>query len=113
MAGRRVFSSRPPLSPAARFWRDRPWAAFPSRGQRPAVEKVGGFWRPQPIQPPAVAGSGGAIMFDGFQAARVHIGDASIFVRRAGNGPALLMLHGFPQTHLMWRDVAPGLADRF
>lgn len=52
-------------------------------------------------------------MFDGFQAARVHIGDASIFVRRAGNGPALLMLHGFPQTHLMWRDVAPGLANRF
>ncbi|MER9328161.1 alpha/beta hydrolase [Mesorhizobium sp. M0488] len=52
-------------------------------------------------------------MFDGFQAARVHIGDASIFIRRAGNGPALLMLHGFPQTHLMWRDVAPGLADRF
>jgi haloacetate dehalogenase len=27
-----------------------------------------------------------------------------------GNGPALVLLHGFPQTHLMWRHVAPALA---
>lgn len=30
-----------------------------------------------------------------------------------GTGPPLLLLHGFPQTHLMWRDVAPLLARRF
>lgn len=30
-----------------------------------------------------------------------------------GAGPPLLLLHGFPQTHLMWRDVAPLLASQF
>src|SRR6266496_4874705 len=32
-----------------------------------------------------------------------------IHLRRLGAGPALLLLHGFPETHLMWRDVAPRL----
>src|SRR5262249_12799974 len=36
-----------------------------------------------------------------------------IFLRRFGSGPAVLLLHGFPQTHLMWRAVAPLLARRF
>ncbi len=31
----------------------------------------------------------------------------------AGDGPPLLLLHGFPQTHMMWRGVAPRLAGRF
>jgi haloacetate dehalogenase len=31
----------------------------------------------------------------------------------AGNGPPLLLLHGFPQTRAMWRPVLPALADRF
>ncbi len=39
--------------------------------------------------------------------------DTTIFLRRGGSGPALLLLHGFPQTHLMWRSVAPLLARRF
>ncbi|HVR39857.1 MAG TPA: alpha/beta hydrolase, partial [Thermoanaerobaculia bacterium] len=30
-----------------------------------------------------------------------------------GDGPPLLLLHGLPETHLMWRDVAPRLAERF
>ncbi|MEZ5233424.1 MAG: alpha/beta hydrolase [Acidimicrobiales bacterium] len=33
-----------------------------------------------------------------------------IFVRTAGDGPPVLLLHGYPQTHEMWADVAPGLA---
>lgn len=33
-----------------------------------------------------------------------------IHVRTAGDGPAVLLLHGYPQTHEMWADVAPGLA---
>ncbi|TIQ26780.1 MAG: alpha/beta hydrolase [Mesorhizobium sp.] len=52
-------------------------------------------------------------MFEGFEIAEVDTGDARIFIRRAGSGPGLLLLHGFPETHLMWRDVAPKLADRF
>jgi len=30
-----------------------------------------------------------------------------------GTGPAVLLLHGFPETHVMWRHVAPALADHF
>lgn len=37
----------------------------------------------------------------------------TIFLRKQGHGPALLLLHGFPETHLMWRDVAPLLARHF
>lgn len=51
--------------------------------------------------------------FDGFERLELHTGETSIFLRRFGAGPPLLLLHGFPQTHLMWRDVAPLLARRF
>jgi haloacetate dehalogenase len=36
-----------------------------------------------------------------------------IFARVGGRGPPLLLLHGYPQTHLMWHAAAPALADRF
>jgi haloacetate dehalogenase len=50
---------------------------------------------------------------DGFSANEIQVGDARLFVRVGGAGDPLLLLHGFPQTHLMWRDVAPLLARRF
>src|ERR687887_42671 len=50
---------------------------------------------------------------DDFAAAEVRAGEIDIFVRWHGSGPPLLLLHGFPQTHLMWRSVAPLLARRF
>lgn len=31
----------------------------------------------------------------------------------AGDGPPLLLLHGFPQTRAMWRPLVPALADRY
>jgi haloacetate dehalogenase len=52
-------------------------------------------------------------MLTGFQTAEVPTGETSIFVRWSGSGPPILLLHGFPQTHLMWRAVAPVLARRF
>lgn len=48
-----------------------------------------------------------------FEAIEVQGNETSIFLRRLGTGPAVLLLHGFPQTHLMWRYVAPELASRF
>jgi haloacetate dehalogenase len=42
---------------------------------------------------------------------RVEVSGNPIFVRRYGNGPAILMVHGFPRTSLMWRFLAPKLAE--
>jgi haloacetate dehalogenase len=52
-------------------------------------------------------------MLDGFDSSEVPTGETTIFVRRSGSGPPLLLLHGFPETHLMWRSVAPLLSRRF
>lgn len=49
-------------------------------------------------------------MFEGFEARFVPTEDVSLFVRTRGEGPALLLLHGFPETHLMWHGIAPALA---
>lgn len=50
---------------------------------------------------------------DGFREAEVETGETTIFTLTGGAGPPVLLLHGFPQTHLMWRAVAPILARRF
>src|SRR5207244_12802782 len=50
---------------------------------------------------------------DDFTAAEIQTGNATIFVRSCGTGSPILLLHGFPQTHLMWRKVAPLLAREF
>jgi haloacetate dehalogenase len=36
----------------------------------------------------------------------------TIHGRRDGSGPPVLLLHGFPETHLMWHRVAPALVGR-
>ena len=41
------------------------------------------------------------------------VGDVEIAFRHAGHGPPLLLLHGFPQTNVMWHRIAPALADHF
>ena len=52
-------------------------------------------------------------LLDGFDRAEVETGETSIFVRWSGSGAPLLLLHGFPQTHLMWHGVGPRLTRRF
>jgi len=52
-------------------------------------------------------------MMDDFTTVEIQTGETRIFVRWSGSGPPLLLLHGFPQTHLMWRSVAPLLARTF
>ena len=46
-----------------------------------------------------------------FETCQVEVSGNTIFVRRYGNGPAILMVHGFPRTSLMWRLLAPKLAE--
>lgn len=52
-------------------------------------------------------------MFEGFELKKVKTEEAEIRLRVGGNGPPLLLLHGHPQTHLMWHQVAPRLAKSF
>jgi len=52
-------------------------------------------------------------MVDGrFVRLRHVVGDASYHVLVGGDGPPVLLLHGFPETHVCWDRVAPVLADR-
>jgi haloacetate dehalogenase len=52
-------------------------------------------------------------VFESFAEAQIATAGTNIFVRHGGEGPPLLLLHGFPQTHLMWRDIASRLTSRF
>jgi len=52
-------------------------------------------------------------MTPGARYQRIRVGDVEIHASIAGQGPPLLLLHGFPQTHLIWRKVVPRLAQSF
>ncbi|MGY9049031.1 hypothetical protein P775_11630 [Puniceibacterium antarcticum] len=54
-----------------------------------------------------------ATQWNDFRTERIDTGSANLAVRIGGSGPPLVLLHGFPQHSLMWRQVAPLLADRF
>lgn len=51
-------------------------------------------------------------MFDNFVAEHRQVDDASVFVRHAGEGPPVLLLHGHPRTSATWHRVAPLLVRR-
>jgi haloacetate dehalogenase len=53
------------------------------------------------------------MLFEGFSLARIELEDVTLRVRHGGNGPPLLLLHGHPQTHMMWHALAPRLAQDF
>lgn len=52
-------------------------------------------------------------MFEGFTLSSIDTGEAVIRVRHGGSGPPVLLLHGHPQTHLIWHKLAPMLARDF
>jgi haloacetate dehalogenase len=52
-------------------------------------------------------------MFDGFRREFVSTPGCEIHAVVGGEGPPLLLLHGFPQNHVMWRKIAGRLAERF
>src|SRR5262249_19863741 len=52
-------------------------------------------------------------MFEEFSDVMIDTGEAVIRARRGGEGPPILLLHGIPQTHVMWHKVAGRLAQDF
>jgi haloacetate dehalogenase len=52
-------------------------------------------------------------LFPGFQSKRVRTSGATINLVTKGEGPPLLLLHGYPETHAMWHKVAPALAREY
>ena len=52
-------------------------------------------------------------MFNGFDSRDIAVPGTTLRARVGGQGPALLLLHGHPQSHAMWHAVAEPLAQRF
>lgn len=63
------------------------------------------------IDSPSIARS--EDLFPGFVTSTVDVNEVSIHLRYAGTGPPVLLLHGYPQTHVAWHRVAPVLSERF
>lgn len=49
----------------------------------------------------------------GFTGQRIDCGEVTLSVHIGGEGPPLILLHGFPQTHMTWAPIAPALAQHF
>jgi haloacetate dehalogenase len=52
-------------------------------------------------------------MFEGFSDVSASIDGVNIHAVKGGSGPALLLLHGHPQTHVIWHKVVPSLTKHF
>ena len=52
-------------------------------------------------------------LFPGFKTHRIRHGGVTIHTVVGGAGPALLLLHGYPQSHVMWHRLAPKLARHY
>ena len=52
-------------------------------------------------------------LFPGFEHRRIRTSGATINLVVGGDGPPVLMLHGYPQTHAMWHKLAPKLAKHY
>jgi haloacetate dehalogenase len=74
-----------------------------------------GLVRPASAQPktPALRADKDGGYFPGFSTEQIATSGTTIHVLRKGTGRPLLLLHGYPETHLTWHKVAPQLAERF
>ncbi|WP_067453218.1 alpha/beta fold hydrolase [Actinomadura macra] len=50
-------------------------------------------------------------MYEGFESFDIRTAETTVHGVRGGSGPPVLLLHGIPETHLMWHKVAPQLAE--
>jgi haloacetate dehalogenase len=61
-------------------------------------------------QNPAQSGAATANQIS-YETSQLEVSGNTIFLRRYGKGPAILLVHGFPRTSLMWRFLAPKLTE--
>ena len=54
-----------------------------------------------------------SLLFPGFETRNIDTSGATIRLVKGGDGPPLLLLHGYPQTHAIWHRIAPRLAEHF
>ena len=52
-------------------------------------------------------------MFRGFKSNYIKVKKGKVYCKVGGYGPPLLLLHGYPQTHLMWHKTASELSKQF
>jgi haloacetate dehalogenase len=79
-----------------------------ARGETPVAPSAGTV-----RQPAAGRADAGAPPLPGFAYQRITTRGAIINVATRGDGPPLLLLHGYPENHRMWARVAPSLAEEF
>jgi haloacetate dehalogenase len=63
--------------------------------------------------PRAIAAQPAASLFPGFETRKIQTAGATIHTLKGGSGPPLLLVHGYPQTHVEWHKIAPRLAQKF
>ena len=86
---------------------------FTNPDKTQAVETVAEKPLSLPQLPPKPSKDIAARLFPGFVQTEVRTSGATIPVLHKGDGPPLLLLHGYPETHVTWHKVAPRLADQF
>jgi len=63
-------------------------------------------------EPPRARSSEASAGQDSFESSHIQVSGNAVFLRRYGSGPPVLLVHGFPRTSLMWRFLAPKLAQK-
>src|SRR4029077_6812223 len=52
-------------------------------------------------------------MFEGFETKSIAVNGVTINLVVKGKGPPVLLLHGYPQTHVLWHKIAPRLVENY
>ena len=52
-------------------------------------------------------------MFKNFKKEKIKTSDGEINTIHGGKGKPLLLIHGYPETHAMWHEIAPKLSEDF
>ena len=61
----------------------------------------------------AEAQAADAPLFPGFKSAKIKTSGATLNLVSGGKGSPVLLMHGYPQTHVLWHKIAPKLAEKF